>query len=295
MIGQTPGTLRAVKAAKNTNGGPRCREIVPRPAAGAGRGFTLIELLVVIAIIAVLTGILAPAIAMVRELARQATCGTNLRSIGTGLAIYAESKGEGAYPYMPLNGAGWGVEIGTGRIVDGDRGAGQSRNPSATLYLLVREGTCKAEAFVCPSSGERAGTSGDYWDFRSGLNISYSLMMPYGPKRYFEDTSESVILLADSSPYFDPSTGLRNSVAPVNLNGADDEEAKAGNSPNHKGLGQNVTQAGGSTRFVERADVGVDGDNIYTRAARQTDPGGTVPVGGGDVGPAGPRDTFLVP
>jgi len=295
MNGQTPGTLRAVRAARNANGGPRCREIVLAPGGGPARGFTLIELMVVIAIIAVLTGILAPAVAMARELARRATCGTNLRAIGTGLSIYAESQGSGSYPYLPLNGATWGVPIGTGRMVDDDQGRIQGRNPSATLYLLVREGVCKAGAFVCPSTDDRPGTGGDYWDFRSGRNISYSLMMPYGPARYFEDTSESVIMLADGSPYFDSKTGLRNSVSPVNLAGADDEEARAGNSRNHKQMGQNVTQAGGSTRFVKRADCGVENDNIYTRASGQTDPGGTVPRGGGDVGPSGPYDTFLVP
>jgi len=295
MTGQTPGTLRADRAANKANGGPRCREIVRNHRLRAGRGFTLIELMVVVAIIAILTAILAPVVSMARELARRSQCGTNLKAIGTGLAIYAESAGNSSYPYMPLNGAGWDVEIGTGRRVDGETGAGQGRNPSATLYLLVREGVCRAEAFVCPSAGEKPDTSGDYWDFRSGMNISYSLMMPYGPKRYFKDTNESVILLADSSPYFDPKTGLRNSVAPVNLNGADDEQAREGNSPNHDGMGQNITWAGGSTRFVERADCGVENDNIYTRATGQTDPGGTVPSTGSDVGPSGRYDTFLVP
>ena len=51
------------------------------------RGFTLIELLVVIAIIAVLAAILLPVFAHVRARARGASCTSNLKHIGLGLAM----------------------------------------------------------------------------------------------------------------------------------------------------------------------------------------------------------------
>src|ERR1700737_3356523 len=53
-------------------------------------GFTLIELLVVIAIIAILAAILFPVFAQARAKARQATCLSNLKQIGTGLVMYAQ-------------------------------------------------------------------------------------------------------------------------------------------------------------------------------------------------------------
>lgn len=55
---------------------------------GRPGGFTLIELLVVIAIIAVLMGILMPALGRVREQARETVCRSNLRGVGLGIQMY---------------------------------------------------------------------------------------------------------------------------------------------------------------------------------------------------------------
>lgn len=111
------------------------------------RGFTLIELLVVIAIIALLIGILLPALSSAKRAGEQTACLANLRQIGQFSMLYA-SENDGNSPALgrPWGSAPfWGVEV-------LQRAGGEQTRDQGPGELYVEK-----SVLVCPSADRRFG------------------------------------------------------------------------------------------------------------------------------------------
>jgi prepilin-type N-terminal cleavage/methylation domain-containing protein/prepilin-type processing-associated H-X9-DG protein len=115
--------------------------------------FTLIELLVVIAIIAILAAILFPVFARARENARRASCQSNLKQLGLGVAQYSQDYDE----RMPL----------------GENSACDTSNPTCRSWMNQIYPYVKSEqVYFCPSDTAKYADNWNYLD-TSGVSLSY--------------------------------------------------------------------------------------------------------------------------
>ncbi len=281
------------------------------------KGFTLVELLVVIAIIALLMGILMPALARVRQIAFRMVCGTNLSGIGKAMLIYANDY-EDELPRAGGRQSVWAPTIANWMApnryqaygVNTDGSGGQASITSC-FYLLVKYAEVTPKSFIC--KGDSGATefqpaqSGagnmeliELWDFGDTPteHCSYSMHLPFGKFALTTSSDPGMAVCADRNPYFPSPFNTAKTWSSFNpTNKTRDHINQYGNAYQHQNEGQNVLFLDSHVSFEKTPLCGIQEDDVWTywgsvRNDRQLGGVGQIPPS--TTGMSRRQDSYLV-
>ena len=209
--------------------------------------FTLIELLVVIAIIAILAAMLLPALASAKEKGKRATCLSNLRQIGVGMAIYALDNRDFVVSARNIPGS------------NPERFVQIAINPpEATAAAAVGLTVQTNNVWTCPNRPGFPTFESQYPQF----NIGYQYFG--GVKgwltRGYDGASRSPIKTSLSKPHWVLAADA--TVKVLNVWGGVDRDVAYANIPPHKGA-RGKLPAGGNQLYIDGSAEWIKAQRMY--------------------------------
>jgi len=171
------------------------------------RGFTLIELLVVIAIIAILIGLLLPAVQKVREAAARMSCSNNIKQLGLAVHNYVSTNNQLPPAWMLVASTGQQGSLHFWLLPYLE----QQNVVTAAGNNSMNQANTPIKAFMCPSdptvwtSYPQGGVNyaGNYWVFRASTNSNASGTLTTG----MPDGTSNTVIFAERYKLCQPSSG----------------------------------------------------------------------------------------